>query len=79
MTDKSVSESVIFIANISVIGISVILHIGAPLSHNCDQVCENQPCPRKLHLVRYSTISYVLDNIFSFCKLYKIFHEFLHL
>ena len=25
------SESVIFIANISVIGISVILHIGAPL------------------------------------------------
>ena len=33
MTDKSVSvsESVIFIANISVIGISVILHIGAPL------------------------------------------------
>ena len=32
MTDKSVSESVIFIANISVIGISVILHIGAPLN-----------------------------------------------
>ena len=33
MIDKSVpvSESVIFIANISVIGISVILHIGAPL------------------------------------------------
>ena len=31
MTDKSVSESVIFIANISVIRISVILHIGAPL------------------------------------------------
>jgi len=28
----SVSESVIFIANISVIGISVILHIGAPLN-----------------------------------------------
>ena len=27
----SVSESVIFIANISVIGISVILHISAPL------------------------------------------------
>ena len=26
-----VSESVIFIANISIIGISVILHIGAPL------------------------------------------------
>ena len=34
MTDKSVSvsESVIFIANISVIGISVILHIGALLA-----------------------------------------------
>ena len=33
MIDKlvPVSESVIFIANISVIGISVILHIGAPL------------------------------------------------
>ena len=31
MIDKSVSVSVIFIANISVIGISVILHIGAPL------------------------------------------------
>ena len=35
MIDKSESvsvwESVIFIANISVIGISVILHIGAPL------------------------------------------------
>ena len=32
MIDKlvSVSESVIFIANISFIGISVILHIGAP-------------------------------------------------
>ena len=29
-----VSESVIFIANISVIGISVILHIGAPLLAN---------------------------------------------
>ena len=37
MTDKSVSvsESVIFIANISVIGISVILHIGAPLILSC--------------------------------------------
>ena len=31
MIDESVSESVIFIANILVIGISVILHIGAPL------------------------------------------------
>ena len=31
MIDESVSESVIFIANVSVIGISVILHIGAPL------------------------------------------------
>ena len=31
MIDKSVSVSVIFIANISVIRISVILHIGAPL------------------------------------------------
>ena len=33
MIDESVpvSESVIFIANISVIGISVILHISAPL------------------------------------------------
>ena len=35
MIDKSVPvlESVIFIANISVIGISVILHIGPPLPH----------------------------------------------
>ena len=34
MIDESVpvSESVIFIANVSVIGISVILHIGAPLT-----------------------------------------------
>ena len=34
MIDESVpvSKSVIFIANISVIGISVILHISAPLS-----------------------------------------------
>ena len=31
MIDKSVSESVIFIANVSVIGLSVILHISAPL------------------------------------------------
>ena len=33
MIDESVpvSESVIFIANVSVIGILVILHIGAPL------------------------------------------------
>ena len=33
MIDESVpvSESVIFIANISIIGILVILHIGAPL------------------------------------------------
>ena len=34
MTDKTVSVSVILIANISVIGISVILHIGAPLLVN---------------------------------------------
>ena len=35
MIDESVpvSESVIFIANISAIGISVILHIGAPLPY----------------------------------------------
>ena len=31
MTDKSVLELAIFIANILVIEISVILHIGAPL------------------------------------------------
>ena len=31
MIDEPVSESVIFIANILVIGISVILHIGPPL------------------------------------------------
>ena len=37
MTDKLVlvSVSVIFIANILVIGISVILHIGAPLQLIC--------------------------------------------
>ena len=33
-----VSESVIFIANISVIGISVISHIGAPTHHYCLQI-----------------------------------------
>ena len=38
MIDKLVPvlESVIFIANISVIGISVILHIGAPLVLSCN-------------------------------------------
>ena len=45
----------------------------------CDQVCKNQPCPRKLHLVRYSIISPVLKEIFLFCKLYKLPHEFFHL
>ena len=33
MIDESVSELVIFIANISVIGILVILHIGVPLDY----------------------------------------------
>ena len=43
MTDKSVSVlvSVIFIANISVIGISVILHIGAPLHNTYIVQCKN--------------------------------------
>ena len=44
----------------------------------CDQACENQPCPHKLHLVRYSTISSVLKWIFLFCKPYKILHEFMN-
>ena len=35
----------------------------------CDQVCKNQPYPRELHLVRYSTIFPVLEEILSFCKL----------
>ena len=41
MIDESapVSESVIFIANISVIGISVILDIGAPLVTGTCRVC----------------------------------------
>ena len=45
----------------------------------CDRVCKNQPCPCKLHLVRYSTITLVLEQIISFCKLYMILHEFLHM
>ena len=35
----------------------------------CDQACKNQPCECKLHLVRYSCISSVLKEVFSFCKL----------
>ena len=38
----------------------------------CNLVCKNLPCPRKLHLVRYSTISPVVE------LLYKILHEFVH-
>ena len=30
-----------------------------------DQVCENQPCPHKLQLVGYSSISSVLKEIMS--------------
>ena len=37
--------------------------------YNCDQVCENQPGPHKLHLVGCSSISSVLKKIISFCKL----------
>ena len=45
----------------------------------CDWVCDNQPCPHKIHLVGYSSISFVLKQIISFCKLHKILHEFLYM
>ena len=41
----------------------------AKVCNICDQVCDNQPCPHKLHLVIYSVISPILSKIFSFCKL----------
>ena len=54
MIDESVpvSESVIFIANISVIGISIILHIGAPLLSSTN-VFSHQWCARVLYSRAY--------------------------
>ena len=63
MTDKSVSVSewVIFIANISVIEISVILHIGAPLV----KIRENLEIfvPRKFPAIRYMPKMLFSNNI----------------
>ena len=39
----------------------------------CDQVCENQPCPHKLHLVRYSQIYPILNKIFFHSVSFKRF------
>ena len=43
--------------------------IGDVRQANCDQICENTAMSVQIHLVEYLSISSVLMEIISFCKL----------